>query len=80
MREMTSRRGTRQPIRRHIHGVIGIEEQQRFAVWGIDSINNGKFKAGHDNLQQFNLTWTLQIIFSRLIPVGWLAAVWKAAA
>jgi len=25
---------------------------------GIDSINNGKFKAGHDNLQQFNLTWT----------------------
>jgi len=25
---------------------------------GIDSINNGKFKAGHDQLQQFNLTWT----------------------
>jgi hypothetical protein len=25
---------------------------------GIDSINNGKFKAGHDNLQQSNLTWT----------------------
>jgi len=25
---------------------------------GIDSINNGKFKGGHDNLQQFNLTWT----------------------
>jgi hypothetical protein len=25
---------------------------------GIDSINNGKFKAGHDNLQQFNVTWT----------------------
>ena len=23
---------------------------------GIDSINGGKFKAGHDNLQQFNLT------------------------
>jgi len=25
---------------------------------GIDSINNGKFKDGHDNLQQSNLTWT----------------------
>jgi hypothetical protein len=25
---------------------------------GIDSINNGKFKAGHDNLQQSNITWT----------------------
>jgi hypothetical protein len=25
---------------------------------GVDSINNGKFKAGHDNLQQSNLTWT----------------------
>ena len=25
---------------------------------GIDSINNGKFKADHDNLQQSNLTWT----------------------
>ena len=25
---------------------------------GIDSINNGRFKAGHDNLQQSNLTWT----------------------
>jgi Putative beta-barrel porin-2, OmpL-like. bbp2 len=25
---------------------------------GIDSINNGKFKAGHDNLQQSNVTWT----------------------
>jgi Putative beta-barrel porin-2, OmpL-like. bbp2 len=25
---------------------------------GIDSVNNGKFKSGHDNLQQFNLTWT----------------------
>ena len=25
---------------------------------GIDSINNGHFKGGHDNLQQFNLTWT----------------------
>src|ERR1700720_1696433 len=25
---------------------------------GIDSINNGKFKPAHDNLQQFNLTWT----------------------
>jgi hypothetical protein len=25
---------------------------------GIDSINNGKFKGGHDNLQQFNLTGT----------------------
>jgi hypothetical protein len=25
---------------------------------GIDSINNGKFKAFHDNLQQSNITWT----------------------
>jgi len=25
---------------------------------GIDSINGGRFKAGHDNLQQSNLTWT----------------------
>ena len=25
---------------------------------GIDSINNGKFKTGHDNLQQSNVTWT----------------------
>jgi hypothetical protein len=25
---------------------------------GIDSINNGHFKAGHDNLQQSNLTWS----------------------
>jgi len=25
---------------------------------GIDSLNGGKFKDGHDNLQQFNLTWT----------------------
>src|SRR5216684_4335720 len=25
---------------------------------GIDSINNGHFKGGHDNLQQSNLTWT----------------------
>jgi hypothetical protein len=25
---------------------------------GVDSINNGHFKGGHDNLQQFNLTWT----------------------
>ena len=29
------------------------------SLWGgIDSLNNGKFKANHDNLQQFNLTWT----------------------
>ena len=25
---------------------------------GIDSINSGRFKDGHDNLQQSNLTWT----------------------
>ena len=25
---------------------------------GIDSLNGGSFKDGHDNLQQFNLTWT----------------------
>jgi len=28
---------------------------------GIDSLNNGKFKAGHDNLQQFNLTHTRRL-------------------
>jgi hypothetical protein len=29
------------------------------SLWGgIDSLNNGKFKGGHDNLQQFNLTWS----------------------
>jgi hypothetical protein len=29
------------------------------SLWGgIDSLNNGKFKGFHDNLQQFNLTWT----------------------
>ena len=25
---------------------------------GVDSINNGNFKGGHDNLQQTNVTWT----------------------
>jgi hypothetical protein len=25
---------------------------------GIDSVNNGNFKGGHDNLQQSNVTWT----------------------
>ena len=25
---------------------------------GIDSVNNGNFKDGHDNLQQSNVTWT----------------------
>lgn len=29
------------------------------SLWGgINSINNGKFKGDHDNLQQFNLTWS----------------------
>jgi hypothetical protein len=29
------------------------------SLWGvIDSLNGGKFKDGHDNLQQFNLTRT----------------------
>lgn len=29
------------------------------SLWGgIDSLNGGKFTDGHDNLQQFNLTWT----------------------
>jgi len=29
------------------------------SLWGgIDCLNGGKFKDGHDNLQQFNLTWT----------------------
>ena len=29
------------------------------SLWGgIDSLNGGNFKDGHDNLQQFNLTWT----------------------
>lgn len=29
------------------------------SLWGgVNSLNNGKFKSNHDNLQQFNLTWT----------------------
>jgi len=29
------------------------------SLWGgIDSLNGGRFRGGHDNLQQFNLTWT----------------------
>ena len=29
------------------------------SLWGgIDALNSGKFKGNHDNLQQFNLTWT----------------------
>ena len=29
------------------------------SLWGgINSVNNGKFKGNHDNLQQFNLDWT----------------------
>src|ERR1700733_12626410 len=28
-------------------------------LWGgVDSFNGGKFKGDHDNLQEFNLTWT----------------------
>lgn len=36
-----------------------VSKSNNDSLWGgIDSLNGGKFKAGHDNLQQFNLTWT----------------------
>jgi hypothetical protein len=36
-----------------------VSKSNNDSLWGgIDSINNGRFKAGHDNLQQDNLTWT----------------------
>ena len=42
----------------HVH-VRWVSKSNNDSLFGgIDSINNGKFKGGHDNLQQFNLTWT----------------------
>ncbi len=36
-----------------------VSKSNNDSLWGgIDSLNGGKFKDGHDNLQQFNLTWT----------------------
>ena len=36
-----------------------VSDDNNDSLWGgIDSINNGAFKGNHDNLQQFNLTWT----------------------
>ena len=36
-----------------------VSKSNNDSLWGgIDSLNDGRFKAGHDNLQQFNLTWT----------------------
>jgi len=36
-----------------------VSKSNNDSLWGgIDSISSGKFKAGHDNLQQSNLTWT----------------------
>src|ERR1700722_15142302 len=36
-----------------------VSKSNNDSLWGgIDSLNGGKFKGGHDNLQQFNLTWT----------------------
>jgi hypothetical protein len=36
-----------------------ISKDNNDSLWGgVDSINNGIFKANHDNLQEFNMTWT----------------------
>ncbi len=36
-----------------------VSKSNNDSLWGgIDSVNNGDFKANHDNLQEFNLTWT----------------------
>ncbi len=36
-----------------------VSKSNNDSLWGgIDSINTGRFKAGHDDLQQDNLTWT----------------------
>jgi hypothetical protein len=36
-----------------------VSKSNNDSLWGgIDSINAGRFKAGHDNLQQDNVTWT----------------------
>jgi hypothetical protein len=36
-----------------------VSKSNNDSLWGgIDSISSGKFKAGHDHLQQSNLTWT----------------------
>jgi hypothetical protein len=36
-----------------------VSKSNNDSIWGgIDSINDGRFKAGHDDLQQDNITWT----------------------
>jgi len=36
-----------------------VSEENNDSLWGgIDSLNKGHFKGNHDNLQEFNLTWT----------------------
>lgn len=36
-----------------------VSDNNNDSLWGgIDSLNNGHFLGNHDNLQQFNLTWT----------------------
>lgn len=36
-----------------------VSQDNNNSLWGgIDSINDGDFKASHDNLQEFNVTWT----------------------
>lgn len=36
-----------------------VSKSNNDSIWaGVDSFNGGKFKGNHDNLQQFNLSWT----------------------
>ncbi len=36
-----------------------VSKSNNDSLWGgVDSFNGGKFKGNHDNLQEFNLTWT----------------------
>ncbi len=36
-----------------------VSKSNNDSLWGgVDSFNGGKFKGDHDNLQEFNLTWT----------------------
>ena len=36
-----------------------VSDSNNDSLWGgINSVNNGKFKGNHDNLQQFNVDWT----------------------
>jgi hypothetical protein len=48
---------------RHIPSLVAmlrwVSDDNNNSLWGgIDSLNNGKFTNYHDNLQQFNLTWS----------------------